>query len=431
MMEIQKHKVVIVGGNFAGISALKELNRKHRTDLDITVIDPEPHFTWTPNIHEILSGTKNEESVEITREKLVTSLGANYLKGAVKALDSISKTLLLNDGDSLSYDACILCCGNKALKPDNVQGFTFKNAADVALIKQSLGEQLASKDSVAVTIIGGGFSGVEALGELLRHYRHNRKIELTVIDSGSRLLKSQPAVVATDISQICEEYDVEFIFEQRVQNSANNTLTLTNGTHLHSDITIWTVGSTLSDFLNTSSGMSTEERIKIDGTLQLTDSAGVFMAGDAAPFSWENHLLPKQSYYAQDMGQIAARNVMCLLENHPLATFKPSPKPVLIAFGDLNTYMVSGNLVLASPSLAATKEALYQLGMFKLMASFPLHMRKKAALSRLLNSTKSLLLPQLNLSLPSKLLLRSRILQRGKLKDLNVLMRSAYATLLP
>lgn len=425
-----KQRVVIIGGNFAGISALKEFNLDCEPEFDVTVIDPQSHFTWTPNIHEILSGVKHTGSVEITREQLVVSLGAHFIKSSVTKLDSATKSLLLSNGDHIHYDACVLCCGNEAFKPDDAEGYTFKNASDVTHIKQALDERIKTSGQAIVTVIGGGFSGVEALGELLRHYKHEQNVTVRLIDGGSWLLKDQTDVVASDIVKLCDKYNVEFIFEQRVQNSLHNILTLKDGTQLESDVTIWTTGSTLPDFLVPKNALPAQEHLSIRETLQLKSASEIFTAGDVAPFLWKNHLLPKQSYYAQDMGQLAARNVKNFLLNKELAPFEPVAKPVLIAFGDLNTYMVSGSLVLASPSLAATKEALYQLGMYKIMASFPLHIKKKAVISRLLHSTKTLLIPQLNLSLPSKLLLRTRVLQRGKLEDLHALVRSAYASLL-
>ncbi len=50
---MDKKRVVILGGSFAGLNAAKQLT-SHR--LDVTVVDPSSHFTWTPNIHEMLSG---------------------------------------------------------------------------------------------------------------------------------------------------------------------------------------------------------------------------------------------------------------------------------------------------------------------------------------------------------------------------------------
>jgi hypothetical protein len=74
----------------------------------------------------------------------------------------------------------------------------------------------------------------------------------------------------------------------------------------------------------------------------------------------------KQAYHAIDMGQSAAENLIHRLNGKPQNDFRPSEKPMLIAFGDLDTFLVSGSTVVSSPLLAAAKEAVYQLTMARL-----------------------------------------------------------------
>jgi NADH dehydrogenase len=46
-----------------------------------------------------------------------------------------------------------------------------------------------------------------------------------------------------------------------------------------------------------------------------------------------------------------------------LHEFVAVPKPMLVAFGDLDTFLVSGRSVIASPTLAAAKELVFQVTM--------------------------------------------------------------------
>ena len=67
-MTSSKSRVVIIGGNFAGLVAASRLSPDH----DVTVVDSRAEFEWTPNIHEILSGVKNRENVVLPRAKCVS-----------------------------------------------------------------------------------------------------------------------------------------------------------------------------------------------------------------------------------------------------------------------------------------------------------------------------------------------------------------------
>jgi hypothetical protein len=67
---------------------------------------------------------------------------------------------------------------------------------------------------------------------------------------------------------------------------------------------------------------------------------------------------------------------------------------VLIAFGDLQTYLVAGRTVLASKLLAGAKEGVYQVFMSQ-MAPDGLSTTVPAAAGRLWQSWRQLALPQL------------------------------------
>jgi NADH dehydrogenase len=86
----------------------------------------------------------------------------------------------------------------------------------------------------------------------------------------------------------------------------------------------------------------------------------VFVAGDAATLP---RRLAKQAYYAMQMGQFAAENAMRAVAGRRLHEFVPVQKPMLVAFGDLDTFLVSGRSVIASPTLASAKELVFQVTM--------------------------------------------------------------------
>jgi NADH dehydrogenase FAD-containing subunit len=89
----------------------------------------------------------------------------------------------------------------------------------------------------------------------------------------------------------------------------------------------------------------------------------VFVIGDATGLP---HPLGKQAYYALQMGVCAADNVERALAGRRLRDFKPAAKGMLVAFGALDTFLIAGRSVIASPALAAAKEAVFQVTMAQL-----------------------------------------------------------------
>ena len=62
----RKHRVVIVGANFGGLSAASELAKTHR----VTLVDPSAYFEFLPNIHELVSGVKSPNHLRLPRQRL-------------------------------------------------------------------------------------------------------------------------------------------------------------------------------------------------------------------------------------------------------------------------------------------------------------------------------------------------------------------------
>jgi NADH dehydrogenase len=215
-----------------------------------------------------------------------------------------------------------------------------------------------------VVIVGGGLEGVEALGEILRRYRAAGRLRVEVVEAGPRLLRDAPAVLDASVRRHCAGLDVRFHTGTRVTAVTPARVRLDTGVTLRSALTIWTGGVTAPPLL-LEAGIAGKPRewAPVTQALQSRRHGNVFVAGDAAGLP---RPLAKQAFYALQMGDCAARNVARALAGRPLRDFVPRPKPMLVAFGDLDAYLVAGRRVLASPALAAGKDAVMQLTMAQL-----------------------------------------------------------------
>lgn len=399
-MSSARSRVVIVGGNFAGLVAASRLSCKH----DVTVVDARADFEWTPNIHEILSGVKNRAGVVLPRADCVSRYGHTFLQDVVTQVDSESNMVSTEGGLVLPYDACVIAAGSQRTTFDtegaDKHALSLRLVDDAVRIARRLDSLAAQEGRASIVIVGGGVSGIEAAGEILRRRSQGEKFDIHIVELESRILKGQPKGLVDDALRRFAPYPVTMHTNSTVANVDARSVTLANGEKLAADLCIWSAGMTLPDFLR-DAGLSAgdDEWLPVDNTLQSLYADNVFIAGDCAALPEPAR---KQAYYAMDMGEVAGDNVARLLGERRPRRFRAAPMPMLISFGDITTWLVAGQSAVASPLLAAAKEGVYQATMARLESpSEPLRYSADVV-GRAVVATRRLLLPQLT---PEKIFL--------------------------
>jgi NADH dehydrogenase FAD-containing subunit len=354
-------RIAIVGANFAGLSAAQRLDRR----FDVTVIDRSPWFEWRPNIHELVSGLKRPADLRLPRSRLVARAGHRFLRAEVCSIDARPGRLTTSDGREVEFDACIVAVGGASytfgVAGADRHALPLKSVDDGVAIRRRLAALMRERGRKSVVIVGGGLEGVEALGEIVRRYRNRESLAITVIEAGPRLMPGSAPALDAAVRAHCVAHHVRVLTGAAVKSVTRSRVHLRSGQSLRSDLTIWSAGATAPALLAKSRLADTAHQwAPVTKALRSRRFDNVFVAGDAAALP---RPLAKQAYYAIQTGQFAADNVVRALAGRRLREFTPSPKPMLVAFGDLDTYLVSGRSVIASPTLAVAKELVFQVTM--------------------------------------------------------------------
>ncbi len=386
----RRKRVVILGGGFAGLAAALEL-RPDR--YQVTLIDRSRWFEFLPNIHELLSGVKTPELLRLPLDRNVRRAGHNFVRDTVTEIDPAGRTIATQRRrKAIGYDALIVAFGGvdatRGVPGVFEHALPFKSVEQCDRIGKRLARLAARRKPARVVIVGGGLEGVEALGEILRNYRDS-SLHVTLVEARERLLPETPAALDAHVRKLCAPYGVAFQMASPVRSIEPEAVVLQEGRSLPSDLTIWTGGPAPPALLAGCGLAPNGAWAPVDITLQSKGHPEIFVAGDAAELPTP---LSKQGYHALDMGVCAARNAARMLAGKPLAPFRPSGKPMLISFGDLTCFLVAGERALAGPSLAAAKEAVFELVMAQLDAQ-PLWSRLPRALHRADRAARALLWP--------------------------------------
>ncbi|MEM9174716.1 MAG: FAD-dependent oxidoreductase, partial [Myxococcota bacterium] len=355
----KRPRIVVLGGGFAGLAAAQTLRADR---FDVTLVDQRRAFEWLPNIHELLSGVKRPEDLRLPLDELVRRAGHRFVRDAVVAIDPEARAIIPRRRKlPLPYDALIVACGGvdatRGVAGVREHAHGFKSVEECDRIGRRLARLGKRRRPAEVVIVGGGLEGVEALGEILRR-PDAANLHVTLVEAGPRLLAEAPASLDRHVRALCADDAVVFETNAPVARIEADAVVLADGRTRPTDLTIWTGGPAPPDLLAASRLAPADAWAAVDRTLQSKDHPEIFVAGDAAELPTP---LARQGYHALDMGRCAAANAMRQRDDRPLRAFRPSEKPMLIAFGDRSTFLVAGKRVLAGLPLASAKEAVFEV----------------------------------------------------------------------
>lgn len=369
------------------------------SSFHVTLFDHKKKFDWLPNIHELVSGMKLEKNLQFSLESRLSQLGHSFCNESVTSIDPGRLKVVTDQAKIYQFDFLIISVGgvNNTYGINGADKHTlpFKSVKDCARIRDRLREVVENIEKPKIGIIGGGLEGVEVLGEMLRTYKKSYNTSLTLVTNNHRLLVIAPEIVSNRLQHYCNIYGVDLLLERKVTEVYPEGVVLDNKESLNLDIIIWTGGGVAPPILH-ESGLAEDEKswVKVNECLESTHFKNIFVIGDAANLP---EPVDKQAYHALDMGKLVAENVVRVTNNLSKQPFKPTLKPFLLTFGDIDTFMIFGEKVVSGPSLSIAKELVYQMIMRQLEGTGSLH-----SLEDLLKRLPSL----------SKIFTRNRIIRR-------------------
>ena len=108
-----EHRVVIVGGGFAGVGAARRL--AGCDDVQVTLIDRNNYHQFQPLLYQVATSQLAPADVAFSLRKLFSDDQNIDVKLAeVASIDPATRTVLTADGDRFEGDALIVAAGSQA-----------------------------------------------------------------------------------------------------------------------------------------------------------------------------------------------------------------------------------------------------------------------------------------------------------------------------
>jgi NADPH-dependent 2,4-dienoyl-CoA reductase/sulfur reductase-like enzyme/rhodanese-related sulfurtransferase len=279
-------KIVIIGGVAGGATAATRL-RRHSEQDQIIMFERGPHVSFSNcSLPYHLSGVVEEaDDLVMMNPKIFLeryNIEARVLSEVIDInRDKKEVTVRKVDTGELyteTYDKLILSPGAMPIVPnipgiEKVKLFTVRNVVDIDKLNQSLND-LNNKE---ITVIGGGYVGVE-VAENLNH----AGFHVTLVEAANQILRPFDYDMVQIIHKVLLDHNVDLILGDKVERFDTNQVVLASGKKIDASAVVLAIGVTPETSLAQNAGLELGETgaIKVDKNYQTMDE-DIYAIGDA------------------------------------------------------------------------------------------------------------------------------------------------------
>jgi len=144
-----KH-IVIIGGGYAGVYALKELIKNK--NIKITLIDKHTYHNLQPEVYDLIANKGTIADVTIDLSSLCSGFDHPFLEYKnlrVTDIDYKQKQISTAEQETIKFDYLLLCVGTRTFFPQNIEGLNntndLKKLHKALYFKQNFEKQLFNK----------------------------------------------------------------------------------------------------------------------------------------------------------------------------------------------------------------------------------------------------------------------------------------------
>jgi NADH dehydrogenase len=366
------HRVVVVGGGFAGIEAVKGLRT---APVDVTLVDRQNYHLFQPLTYQVATGTLSpDEIAEPLRAIFRRQRRVRVVMAEVTGIDLARRRLILKSAvaaqQSVPYDSLVVAAGSRYAY------FGHDEWRAVALEVKSLDSALrvrsriltafeaaeveddaeARRRRLTFVVVGGGPTGVEVAGQIAELARDTlpddyRSIDagdaqILLVEAGPRVLPSFPPSLSARAMRSLEQLgvrpwvartvvgvDPEGVDVRGPEGGVERVPTAT---------VIWAAGVTASPLAaalaeSSPADVDASGRVAVEPDLTLPGHPEVLALGDMVRVrdarSGTIRTLPGLAPVAMQQGRYAARLIRDRLEGRSTPPFRYRDKGQLATIG--------------------------------------------------------------------------------------------------
>jgi NAD(P)H-nitrite reductase large subunit len=269
---------VILGAGPAGVIAAETIRKQAPRDRITLVGDErEPSYSRMA-IPYLLMGNIDERGTYLRKSPThFVDLNITVLQTAAQRVDIESKTIALDNGESIAFDTLLIATGSHPVRPP-IPGIASEGVHPCWTLADARNIMALAKPGARVLQLGAGFIGCIIMEALTA-----RGVHLSVVEMGDRMVPRMMGPTAGGmIRDWCEAKGVEVFTGTRVESIEPGTpltVRLSNGKTIQADLVISAAGVRPAIGYLENSGITCLLGVLTDEHLQ-TNVPGIYAAGD-------------------------------------------------------------------------------------------------------------------------------------------------------
>ena len=329
-----------------------------RGEVEITVVTPDPYMTYQPFLPEAAAGAISPRHVVVPLRRVLAR--CRILIGEVTAVDHAKRTATVTTlateeegtgGQRLSYDQLVLAPGSvsRTLPVPGLadHGIGFKTVEEAIGLRNHVIEQMdiasstrdpAIRDAALTFVfVGGGFAGVEALGELedmaryAARYYHNvqpEDMKWILVEASDRILPEVGEEMGRYTVTELRRRNIDVRLRTRLESCADRVAVLSDGARFPTRTVVWTAGVKPHPVLAaTDLPRNGRGRLTCTPELSVDGPTHAWAAGDAAAVpdvtaEEQGRECAPNAQHAVRQAKVLADNIVHTLRGEPLETYE-------------------------------------------------------------------------------------------------------------
>jgi NADH:quinone reductase (non-electrogenic) len=352
-----KHRVVIVGGGFAGLGCAVRL--AEHEDIEVTLIDRNNYHQFQPLLYQVATSQLAGSDIAHSLRGVFADQGnVNVVLAEISSVDPAKRTVASKEGDEWSADVLVLAAGSQpnffhtpGAAEHSFPLYSLDNATRLRSRILGLFEQvdrnsaLVRRGALNFVVVGGGPTGVEvagAVGDMISvtvpsEYRNLdvAQAHIHLLDYGDALLKPFSDSAHAYVAKVLDEKGIQIHLRTGVKEVASGHALLSDGATIPTRCVVWG-GGIMAAPVAADCGLAqgAGRRVDVAPDLTLPGSEGVYVIGDIANIPGpDNKPLPQLGSVALQSGTWTADNILTAFEGKERKDFAYRDKGIMAMIG--------------------------------------------------------------------------------------------------